>query len=151
MVNKAYAAIQIRRFAGLDFFPHQAGEAIVELVVAAMSAHSEEICKAACDSILFDAVKCPKPAEVRLAVKSEYERRLSTEIKREPRPNLCKWCESNGYIQDSGVFKRCLHCPNGGEFPETLLELMNTPPGPKPSIEGRIRNAVRMGEILSRS
>lgn len=158
MVNKAYAAIQIRRFAGLDFFPHQLPEAIVELVVAAMSAETEGICKAACDSILFDAVKCPKPAEIRLAIKSEFERRRDTEVPWQPRPNLCPACQSNGYIEDGGVFKRCTRpsdhgsrCPNGIEFPDVLLDLMNSPPGPKPSIETRIRNAVRMGEILSRS
>lgn len=151
MVNKAYAAIQIRRFAGLDFFPHQLPEAIVELVVAAMSAETEGICKAACDSILFDALKCPKPAEIRLAIKSGFERRRDTEVPRQPRPSLCPTCQSNGYIEDGLVFNRCTHCQNGIEFPDVLLDLMNSPPGPRPSIESRIRNAVRMGEILSRS
>jgi hypothetical protein len=148
MVSKQFAIEQVKRFSGLDFFP-TTDEAFEELVLAVMTAKTEEVCIAGCAAILLDARKCPKPTDIRRQMVSTGELPWSADWTLPG--ELCVGCQSLGYIEQAGVFVACPLCQNGLDFPEILLEQLNRKPHPKGSgLEQRIRKAVRMGEILSR-
>lgn len=95
MIDITFATEQIRRLGGLNYFPREYPAALEELIQVAMTAETEEACRKAFDSILYDSDDCPKPSDIRRVIAVENEK--AREIARTERtaPKTCPLC--NGY------------------------------------------------------
>jgi len=132
MISEDLAKDQVLRLSGLDYFPLEP-KAAQELVLAAMDAKTDDVCKKAFDSLCHDAVRCPVPADIRRMVRVENDKlEAKPENPLKSSGPLCKTCQSNGYFKQRSEFIRCQNCGNGREFSQLLLDRLNKPT-PKPT------------------
>lgn len=97
MIDITFATEQVRRLGGLNYFPREYPEALEELISVAMTAESENACRKAFDSILYDSDDCPKPADLRrvIAVENEKAREIAKTERLAPR--ICPLCRGQGF------------------------------------------------------
>jgi hypothetical protein len=90
MIDKKPALEQVKRFAGLEFYPTER-EALQELLHAMQVASSEAIAKSFTADWLGYETACPKPAQIRIAI---YDRNEAAK----DRINNCRLCGGTGQV-----------------------------------------------------
>jgi hypothetical protein len=111
MVKPEFASEQIRRLAGLNYYPREDdyAPALKELVEAARGADSEECLKTAISAILYDAEDCPKPADIRRVVRVENDRArelAESQRKESEKRGPCEFCHGTGWAVRTYILTR---------------------------------------------
>jgi len=113
MIAEAYAKAQVKRLAGLDFFPAEPA-AVRELVSALAPAKSESLARICIDSFLAEMTQCPKPAEIRrvlfdISVEKEWQPADEKERSR------CERCNGSGWVHEVRVIRAPHYGPHGSK------------------------------------
>lgn len=92
MIRMDMAMSEARRMAGLDFFPSAYLEAVAEIAKALATAKSETELTAFVDDWLRRQTRCPKPAEIREALRHDA-----------PLAEPCGRCEEGWIVTPNGA------------------------------------------------
>lgn len=125
MIDNTVAMKQCQRLAGLDRFPY-GDEAKAELVKALRTADRDEDAKDFVTDWLLRNTQCPKPAEIRAALKAVSETPFETV------PTACEECGDTGYrplqiVKNGVTYDAAVPC-TCGRAPK-LAAVVDTPPG----------------------
>lgn len=106
MIATSIGYMQVRRMSGMKYFP--ADEiAVLELVEAACTARTEEICRSVIGDIVQGQQECPKPFDIIAATRAANVRWLDEQAKSEnPQKEPCSHCSDTGWIHVSFLATR---------------------------------------------
>lgn len=106
MIATSIGYMQVRRMSGLKYFPSDE-IAVLELVEAACTARTEEICRSVIGDIVQGQQECPKPFDVIAAIRSANIRWLDAQAKSDkPEKEPCVYCSDTGWIHVSFLATR---------------------------------------------
>jgi hypothetical protein len=91
MIEKKFAASQIDRLSGLDWFPREKGPALSELIRAMQTAPNEVAAEFIITELVRDARECPKPSDLYRMCGNERE-------KIETQSDGCELCGGTGMV-----------------------------------------------------
>ena len=148
MLSEAFATDQIARLSQLRGFPRDE-KALDELVLALRGANSEKQAEEVVDLWIrgVEHMACPEPADIRLAVHSAKQAAIEYTLDKNV-GELCARCQSLGHFLSEGKQVRC-DCIAGQEFPQNLLDMMNSPEQANPKRRSP-KNEARLSELLQR-
>lgn len=108
MIEKHFAAEQVNRFSGLDWFPREAAP-LKELTSAMQSAANEFIAEYVTGEWLREEIRAPKPAELRRMIWGENEKRENLD---KQKLSACRICGGTGFqIISRGPYTGARECP----------------------------------------
>ncbi len=111
MIDAKFADSQIKRLAGLDFFP-TGKDAVKELVLALMVSETDAIAARVVTDFLNERTAAPKPAEIRQAAYTENERIQEAAAPEKPAYHHCPTCRDSGIsdVDPSSLHSIAAYC-----------------------------------------
>ncbi len=110
MIDAKFADSQIKRLAGLDFFP-TGKDAVKELVLALMVSETNSIAARVVTDFLNERTAAPKPAEIRQSCYTENER-IQEAVPEKPAYHHCPTCRDSGIsdVDPSSLHSIAAYC-----------------------------------------
>jgi hypothetical protein len=109
MIDQMTAALQVRRFGGLEYFHILPPEALDELVAVLASSETEDVAAQAVSRWIEYNAKRPTPVELRVVVERLNREHLD---RIQGHHANCPKCCDVGLVVVDGVFAAC-SCPTG--------------------------------------